>query len=210
MTASVRYWVIVAVLLAATAGLHSLSHGEDILLTKSLASVPEVLDSWHAVDAPLEPRIVKALGVDDYLSRVYHNSSEELGLYIGYYKSQRTGVTIHSPKNCLPGAGWEPIKSEYVEVPLADGRRVVLNQYVIEKGLEKRLVLYWYQSHGRIIANEYRGKLYLVVDAIRLNRTDSALVRITTPVQHDENEARARAVLFAQLILPELQKLSPQ
>jgi len=199
---------MVVVLLAATTGVHLLSHGEAVSLTKPLASVPVVLGRWRAVDVPMEPRIVKALGVDDYLSRVYQNGSGELALYVGYYKSQRTGVTIHSPKNCLPGAGWEPIKSGYLDVPLSDGRRVALNEYIIEKGLERRLVLYWYQSHGRIIANEYRGKFYLVVDAFRLNRTDSALVRITTPIQPDENEARERAVTFAQLVLDELQKLT--
>jgi EpsI family protein len=199
-----------AVLLAATASLHLLSHGESVPLAKSLASVPVVLGDWRAFDVPLEPRIVKALGVDDYLSRLYQDGTGELGLYIGYYKSQRTGVTIHSPKNCLPGAGWRPITSGYLDLPFRDGQRVTVNRYIIEKGLERRLVLYWYQAHGRIIANEYRGKFYMVVDAIRLNRTDSALVRITTPIQPDENQARERAAAFAQQVLYKLDGLLAQ
>jgi EpsI family protein len=207
MTVNARFWGMVGVLLAATTGLHLLSHGEAVPPAKPLTDLPVVLGGRSAVDVPMDPRIVRALGVDTYLSRVYLDNAGELGLYVGYYKSQRTGVTIHSPKNCLPGGGWEPIKSGYLDLPGADGRHVTVNQYIIEKGLERRLVLYWYQSHGRIIANEYRGKFYLVLDAIRLNRTDSALVRITTPIRPDEDQARERAVAFAQQVLHELDNL---
>lgn len=207
MKPNARYWAMVAMLLAATGGLHFLSHGEAVPLAKSLGSVPVVLGSWRAVDVSLEPRIVKSLGVDDYVNRVYQDGNEELGLYVGYYKSQRTGVTIHSPKNCLPGTGWEPVKSSYLDLPRRGGQLVAVNQYVIQKGLQRWLVLYWYQSHGRVVASEYRGKFYMVVDAIRLNRTDAALVRITTPIGRDENQARDRAVAFAQQVLYELDGL---
>ena len=122
----------------------------------------------------------------DYLNRGYWEPGMNkalLGLYIGYFRSQRTGATIHSPKNCLPGAGWNPAQSSVYQLPLDDGRKVPINLYLIRKGLESEVVLYWYQSHGRVVASEYWGKFYLVYDALRLNRTDAALVRITVPVR---------------------------
>ncbi|HEY1731664.1 MAG TPA: EpsI family protein, partial [Terriglobales bacterium] len=123
----------------------------------------------------------------------------------------RTGATIHSPKNCLPGAGWNPAESSIYMLPLNDGRKVPINLYLIRKGLESEVVLYWYQAHGRIIASEYWGKFYLVYDALRLNRTDAALVRITVPVQHgDEASAQERALSFAKQITGDLDQIIPR
>jgi EpsI family protein len=160
---------------------------------------------------PIEPRIIQALGVSDYVNRLYEASpNPPIFLYVGYFKSQRTGQLIHSPKNCLPGAGWEPVSVGSVELIGPRGNRVSVNRYVIQNGLQRQLVLYWYQSHGRIIASEYLGKTYMVLDSIRLNRTDAALVRISTPVTgKDEYSSGKRAIAFAEEFITKSEVVLP-
>jgi len=139
-----------------------------------------------------------------------------VGLFIGYYQSQRQGDTMHSPLNCMPGAGWEPTKRERVilEVPESGGtRRIEVNRIVIEKNLDKQVVLYWYQSHGRVVASEYWGKIYTVVDAMRLNRTDAAMIRLISPVApHEAGVAPAaeRVAALATAMFPVLERYLPQ
>ena len=203
MGSKARYWFMIGVLTLAAAGLHHFSHSEAVLLSKPLSTLPAQLEGWQGIDLPLEPRIVEALGVSDYLNRRYQSLDRSpVFLYVGYYKSQRTGVSIHSPKNCLPGAGWEPVTAGHVALRLPTGQRVLVNQYVVENGLRRQLVLYWYQSHGRIVASEYRAKIYMVLDSLRLNRTDAALVRVSSPIAKQDVQASYNQVLaFAQEVL---------
>ncbi len=168
------------------------------------------MGGWLGQDDPLEARIVSALGVSDYAHRAYMRSGgQPVDLYVGYYKSQRTGETIHSPKNCLPGAGWEPVRAGRLTIPMAAAPTIVVNEYLVEKGPAQYLVLYWYQSHGRVIASEYSGKAWLVFDAITRNRTDAALVRVLTTTRNGEDQARARAVQFVQVLYPRLNTFIP-
>jgi EpsI family protein len=152
--------------------------------------------------------------VTDYLDRGYWKpgmNQDLVGLYVAYLRSQRTGASIHSPKNCLPGAGWNPVQASIYELPLDDGRKVPINLYILRKGMDEQLVLYWYQSHGRIVASEYWGKFYLVYDALRLNRTDAALVRITIPVeQGDEAGTQQEAMAFAKQVAIDVDQIIPR
>jgi EpsI family protein len=148
-----------------------------------------------------------------------------VGLYVGYYHSQRQGDTMHSPLNCLPGAGWQPMKRERLtmEVPAGAASRatatatgtkpITVNRLVIQKGLDRQVVMYWYQSHGRVVASEYWGKIYTVADSIRLGRTDAAMIRLVSPVQGTELGAEAaaeRAVTeFAREMFPLLERYLP-
>ena len=132
-----------------------------------------------------------------------------ISLYVGYYGSQRQGDTVHSPLNCLPGAGWVPTAVGRRTLLVADSghtRSIEVNRVLIQKGLDRQLVLYWYQGHGRVIASEYWGKAYLVVDAIRMNRTDGALVRVMVPLRDDGKHAEAAAdgaaESFARALFP--------
>ena len=155
-------------------------------------------------------RIVKALGVDDYLNRVYvDRSGVPVELYVGYYESQQTGDWVHSPKNCLPGSGWEAVSAGRVAIAVPGRSPIEVNQYFVRKGLDQLLVLYWYQGRGRVIASEYWGKACLVADAITRNRTDVALVRISTPITDGEQRARNRALEFAQAAYPRLNQFLP-
>ena len=177
---------------------------------RPFAEFPLRIGAWHGQRAAsFEPAIVRELGVDDYINAIYRTpSSGVLGLYVGYYASQRQGDAIHSPANCLPGAGWQP--AETGRLTIDAGTPTEVNRWIIQKGDERQLVLYWYQSHGRIVASEYASKVHLVLDAIRLNRTDAALVRIIQPIGDGSVEAaEAAAVEFARSLMPQLQRFVP-
>jgi EpsI family protein len=208
---SVRFWITAIVLLGATALLRGVSHGEPIVSREPLRDLPYVLGSWKGEDHPLQPQIVQAVNVNDYANRLYFDRADAtVQLYIGYYDSQRTGTTIHSPKNCLPGSGWDPIRSGYAEIFLLAGKAITVNEYVIQQDQDKQLVFYWYQGRGRVIASEYSAKFWMVADAISRNRTDGALVRLITPMSDGEVNARARLVSFGQVLLPSLDEFIPQ
>ncbi len=207
---SVRLWITAGLLVATFILLHSVSHGEAIVPHRPLRELPYSLGNWTGREQPLEAQIVQAVGVSDYTNRIY--TSQNVGLtqlYVGYYASQRTGDTIHSPKNCLPGSGWDPVRSGYTKISIPGGRQIVVNEYVIQQDLDKELVFYWYQDRGRVIASEYSAKFWMVADAISRNRTDGALVRLVTPVNDDEVDARARLVSFTQILFPHLESAIP-
>jgi EpsI family protein len=140
-----------------------------------LSEFPSDIGISHSKDQPFEDQVVKAIGTDDYINRVYLGSAPPIELYIGYYKDQRSGDRIHSPKNCLPGSGWEPVHSTRVQIGSVDGTPVVVNGYLVANGARRDMVLYWYQSHGRIVASEYVAKFWLVADALNHKATDGAM-----------------------------------
>jgi len=179
---------------------------------------PNLIQGWKGESLPpMDAKILAILGADDILNRVYAAPDRAAaGLYIGFYNSQRQGDSIHSPMNCLPGAGWEPVSRSTVALPVTVGGRtetVDANRYVIEKGANRQLVLYWYQSHGRTVANEYWSKLYLIRDAVRLNRTDAALVRVIVPIdpraENGETIAERQAGDFVRAMFPLLPDYLP-
>lgn len=211
LRSSARLWITAGILLGAFVLLHSVSHGEPIIQREALRDLPYTFNNWSGEEYKIDVKIVNAVGVTDYTNRVYSQSGGvPVGLYIGYYGSQRTGDTIHSPKNCLPGAGWEPVKSGTAEITLAGGRKIVVNEYVIQQDLDKELVFYWYQGRGRVIASEYAGKFWMVADAITRKRTDGALVRLITPIKDGESKAFARLSSFAQDSFPEIDRILPK
>jgi EpsI family protein len=182
---------------------------------RPLSDFPVQVGSYtKVVDWKIDQSILDFLHVTDYLDRGYWKpgmNQDLMGLYVAYLRSQRTGASIHSPKNCLPGAGWNPVQASIYELPLDDGRKVPINLYLLRKGMDEQLVLYWYQSHGRIVASEYWGKFYLVYDALRLNRTDAALVRITIPVeQGDEAGTQKEAMAFAKQVATDVEQIIPR
>jgi EpsI family protein len=183
-----------------------------------LVNFPMALGDWRGVQLPpFTPSALAVLGLNDYLTRNYIGPDRTgVNLYIGYWESQRQGDTIHSPLNCLPGAGWEPLSQTIMSVPDsrgAAGASIPVNRVVVQKGLDREMVLYWYQSHGRIIASEYSSRFYLAVDAVRLNRTDGAIVRIVAPIAGDSPDAEQRAqdlsVRFIADVLPALAPYLP-
>jgi EpsI family protein len=206
--------VVIVLLIAASLFLRTLSHGEKIPLRETFANFPLQVESWFGTELALTPKVLKTLKVDDYLWREYTSTQGEfpVGLYIGYYKSMREGATYHSPKNCLPGSGWYFAKTgtTYLDVVDQSRHRVTINQFVIQKGLDKQLVLYWYQDRGRVIISEYWAKFYMIMDAITKNRTDGAFVRITVPFTGEgETKALQQGKAFAEKIFPLLREYLP-
>ncbi|HWI20888.1 MAG TPA: EpsI family protein [Vicinamibacterales bacterium] len=210
-----RAIVLCLMLGATTVFLANARRTETPAVRTTFDSFPMTLDTWRAtVDPPMEEDILKVLGVDDYLSRIYWRpDGAAVGLYIGYYGSQRQGDTIHSPLNCLPGAGWEAVHEGRLQINDIDpsGRDIIVNRYIVQKGLERQLVLYWYQSHGRVTASEYSSKMYLIHDAIRLNRTDGSMVRVIAPILPGDDGASAEklAESFVRLLFPALPSYLP-
>jgi EpsI family protein len=135
-------------------------------------------------------------------------------VYVGFYEQQREGDQIHSPKHCLPGSGWRPTQSDVVqfETPGFNGGQTCANRYVIGKGDERQLVLYWYQSAGRDITNEYLAKVYLVLDSIFRKRNDGALIRFMAPLETEADLAAAQDKVqgFARQILPLVGEALPE
>jgi EpsI family protein len=199
-------------LLALTVAFHTVSHGEKIPIHIPLSGFPRTIGAWQGQDVRLDPRLTDTLKADDMLTRVYTGAGlPTVGLFIAYFQSQRQGETIHSPKNCLPGSGWSPLKSQRETVDLGGGQQVHLNRYIIENGLDRQLVLYWYESHGRTVASEYAAKMDMVVGAIKLNRTDGALIRIAIPIEGEsESDIERVARGFLGEAYPRIKEHIPQ
>lgn len=176
---------------------------------RPLREFPSDIGFSHSEDRPFENQVVRAIGADDYINRIYVGRSLPIELYIGYYKDQRTGDRIHSPKNCLPGSGWEPVHSTRIQIGNVDGVPVVVNGFLVAQGAKRDMVLYWYQSHGRIIASEYRAKFWLVADALNNRTADGAIIRIWTTAADGELTSQARAVEFARHVYPQIGKFLP-
>ena len=176
----------------------------------SLADLPLTLGAWQGAEAsPLADDVLSELGVDDYLNRHYTAvSAAPVSVYVGYYASQRQGDTIHSPQNCLPGAGWQPIFSDRTTIA-AGSSALPVNRFVIQKGLARQAVLYWYQGRGRVVANEFANKGLLMLDAARLRRTDGGLVRLISPVTSTPEDAFAVLTTFSSALVPHLWRHLP-
>jgi len=209
----IRIFPIVVLLAGVGLFLRSRSQPELLPRHEALASFPSRVGDWQGRDVALSPNVREILGEGDFLLRVYGRRPDEpyIDLFLAFFPSQRMGSTIHSPQNCLPGSGWTPAESSRMELPRPGGGNIKVNRYVITRGLDHMLVLYWYQAHGRVVASEYWAKFYLVADAIRMNRSDGALVRVMTPIAQDESLASAeqRGVSFVQDALPLLGRYIP-
>lgn len=197
------YWVLLLnLMLAAQAiGFYSVSRQEDTVESiPALSGIPDRLGEWHKrQDIELDPESQKILHPDDYVMRTYEHGPDRLkaNVFIAYFRSQRTGHAPHSPQNCLPGRGWAPERKEVVSVPVGD-HSISVNRIVVAKGEQRTVVVYWYQMPTGVVANEYRARIQLVLDSIRHNRSDTALVRVELPFVLDgtvESENAAMELL---------------
>ncbi len=197
-------FVAVFMILGTLGLIQSFSQHEHLISNKSFDQFPlNLAGSWKGREVGLDEKVLKVLKLSDYLMRVYvpqmsqggeekelpenfpvpRQSQLPVWLYVGFYQSQRTGATYHSPKNCLPGAGWQFMESDIVTLTMPGNVNISINKVLIQKGLDKQVILYWYHDRGRVVASEYWAKGYLVWDAMTKNRTDGSLVRISVPVK---------------------------
>ena len=208
-----RFWLIILLFVATSALLYGRGDKDRQVGREPLSSVPNQVAQWTGKDRNIDQRVLDVLGSGEFLSRLYTSSSAEppVDLFIGYFPSQRSGSSIHSPKNCLPGAGWYFESAKRDEIVATNGKPYNVGEYVISNGSLRQYVIYWYQAHGRSVASEYWAKFYLVDDAIRMNRTDGALVRVITPLAPNEDlaKARERVVGFTAQLAPQLHRFIP-
>ena len=213
-----RALVLAVCFVLASAYLGNASRAEPTPIRKPLSALPLDIGQWRGrLEAPLSEQILAILRVDDYTTRSYVRSGSAVGFYVGYHATQRQGASIHSPLNCLPGSGWIPAQQGRLVLtvdasPGGPPRSIEVNRVIIEKGVDRQLVLYWYQSHGRVVASEYWGKIYSVADAIRWNRTDAALVRVIAPIASDGRnleQAERAATDFVRDLFPLLTAYLP-
>ena len=178
-----------------------------------LNEFPRAIQGW-TIDRefPIEKEVQDVLRADDTLNRVYVNPqrTDVASLFLAFFKTQRFGQAPHSPKNCLPGSGWQPMDDSRLPVTIP-GREapIVVNKYVISRGDQQSVVLYWYHSHNRVIAGEFAAKFWLVADAIRYRRSDTALVRVIVPVRNGVEAAQNTAVEFVRAVYPDVARQLP-
>ena len=214
MTSPWRFWIAASLLAGTALLLHARKSSEIIPAREPLASFPRALQGWTSNDIPLTQDVLDILGPGDFLLRDYQDpaSGADVDLFIAYFPSQRAGDAIHSPKNCLPGAGWAPVRSDRINISLLGRDPFPANRYVIAKGEDRRLVLYWYWAHNRAVASEYAAKFYLVADSIREHRSDGSLIRVTTRLAASESldSAQQRLLTFAGNVVPLVNSYVPR
>ena len=197
-----RFWILLVALLLCGAVINVWERaGEAKVSRQLLKNFPAQMGNWkqQGSDMRFDAETEKVLRADDYLSRNYAAPDGRIiSFYVGYYASQRTGATYHSPLNCLPGAGWILTDIGRISIKPAGGRPAFeVNRYVVQNGNDRALMLYWYEGRGRPLASEYWGKIYTVVDSVRRRRSDGAMVRVMVPLGNSQDEAQATAIEVA-------------
>ena len=206
--------ILSAVLLLQAALFYATSRGENVPSPRPLKDFPKEVSDWRTIkEGYVDDETQAVLRADDTLTRTYASPKFQMppNLFVAFFKTQRTGKAPHSPKNCLPGSGWEPSREDYLKVAVPGlAQPIEVNRYVVARGEERSVVLYWYQSQNRVVASEYKAKIWTVADAIRYNRTDTALVRVVVPVSgNDEAAAERVAVEFVQAFFGALRQYLP-
>jgi len=202
-----RWALSISLLIGALLVLQLRSAGEAVPTRKPLDTFPMALGEWRGREGTiLGLDILNVLKARDYVMHRYQDSTgQSLWLFIAYWDSQRKGAQPHSPKNCLPGAGWEPLEASRITILLPRSLApITVNRYLVQKGRDQQLVLYWYQSQGKAIAGEMEARVQMVRTSIARHRTDGALVRVTSPVYGSVQESFDRLVRYVQAMYPVL------
>ena len=213
MNSSLRFGLLLVLILVAGGLVNAWSYlGEVHVDRKELKNFPETIGVWQKAgnDQILDQETLQVLRASDYLSRDFRKRDGQVAnLYVGYYATQRTGATYHSPLNCLPGSGWTLSAPAKATIALPDGTNFVANKYIIQNGEYRSLMIYWYQGRGRNVASEYWGKVYTVFDSVRLRRSDGAMVRVIVPIGKSEAVAEEAATEFASAASTALPQFVP-
>lgn len=207
-----RTLIVAAIMILTMVILGFAIHSENIKPNKPFESFPMKIGDWNGITSRFEQSVYDLLGVEDSILASYSNNGTSVQLYVGFYQSQKEGDLIHSPKNCLPGSGWNILETsiESVEINI-DGptKSMDVIKLLLGKGSQKQIVLYWFQSRGRIISSEYMQKIWLVIDSITRHRTDGSFVRLISPVVTSEDHALELLKKFAKDIYPHLNEYIP-
>jgi exosortase D (VPLPA-CTERM-specific) len=213
-----RGLVVAALLSAVVAAAFVLTPARPLVVPErdSFALFPRNLDSWSGSAESLTPDIEKVLAADDYVNLTYMapDVRQPVNFFVAYYTKQTDGSGIHSPEVCLPTGGWEIASLTQYQVDMTGTAygKFFVNRAVIQNGLVKQLVYYWFEQRGQHMTNDYLAKASVVWDSLTRGRSDGALVRFVTPIMDDETEADATTRLegLMRLTLKQLPKFVPQ
>lgn len=207
-----NFWTVIVIMICGILLFQWASIPEASIPRKSLDVFPEHVGPWSAIHSQqIGKGSMEVLQVDDYAFRTYRNpSGYQVGLYIGYYRKQKEGKLIHSPRQCLPGSGYQIVSHEVLPLSNEKYGQVPVNKNLMRKGKENELYIWWYQGRGRIYADEYLNRIYLVIDAILHHRSDGALVRVNTSVNEDPAESQVVLQEFIEHLFPLLTDYIPE
>ena len=209
---SVRFGILLVALLLGGVIINLWNRaGEAKVARQSLKDFPQQIGSWRqqGQDVRFDSETEKVLRADDYVSRNFEANGIVGSLYVGYYVTQRTGATYHSPLNCLPGSGWVMSDGGRITISTTGGQTFQANRYLIQSGSQRALMIYWYQGRGSAVASEYWAKIYTVFDSVRRRRSDGALVRVMVPVVGSQPEAEKAAIDLASQAATQLPAFVP-
>jgi exosortase D (VPLPA-CTERM-specific) len=205
--------IIAAMLAGGIAVNWFVTRAESVPERKPLTELSQTLGDWRqrGNEISFEDQTLSVLRVSDYTMREYIRPDGRISnIYVGYYATQKTGATYHSPQNCLPGAGWVMKDPQIVEIKLKNGRTFEANRYIIQNGIYNEVMIYWYQGRGRFEANEYIDKVNTIRDSIVQSRSDGAMVRVMTSVGVDEEAGLAAASELAGTLADSLVEFIPE
>lgn len=208
----IKYIGIILLILGTFFYISSIEKPHKRHLNKPLDEIPLSIGGFQGEIVTFNHKTLKNAGVDSYIMRSYHHDNTIIGVYVGYYNSQKVGHTIHSPLHCYPGSGWEPVFEEKksIPIPIASTGEIPVKKLIIQKGYEKQLVYYWYQSRGRHINDEYWAKVFLIRDTIIKKRNDGSLVRISSRIVDSEETTEEELQVFINKFYPYLEECIPQ
>ncbi len=212
MKRSLHFPGAVILLLIALGCLQAMDRAGQTPLVRPLDDIPLRLGAWSGISMTFDAGTLENAGVDQYIMRAYADDDcLPVSVYIGFYSRQGVGRTIHSPRRCYTGSGWEVASCERRLIPLvrAPGGEIPVNRLLLRKDDRMQVVYYWFQSRGKAITSEYREKLHLVLDTIVLGRNDGALVRISTDAALSVSEAEERLQAFAGCLYPHMMQCLP-
>ncbi len=207
----IRYFIVIVLLSGAIFFSQLRSDGKLIPIVKTLDDFPKQIAGWRGEPFKFSQAVYDNLGVDDSISIEYKNdNSDQISMYIGYYESQKKGDIIHSPRNCMLGSGWQPIEISEIIISIGS-RKIPMMKMIVEKHSRKMVVLYWYQSGNRVVANEYMQRLYFIHDSLRYNRTNAAFIRFTSHVTSNDYESTELLMeSFINQVVPILDNFLPK
>ncbi len=205
--------VLIAIVVGGLAVNWFVTRAEATPTREPLAGLERTFGDWtqRGDDFRFDEQVESVLRVSDYVMREYQRPDGRIAnIYVGYYASQRSGATYHSPQNCLPGAGWVMKEPQRIDIKLVDGRTFPANRYIIQNGIYNEVMIYWYQGRGRFEASEYTDKVNTVLDSIFQSRSDGAMVRVMTSVGEDEKAGVEAAVDLSSRLADSLNPFIPR
>ena len=207
-----RFPAAVVLLLISIGCMQAMSSPREVQLVRPLSEIPLCLGIWSGSSITFDEKTLDNAGVDHYIMRTYYAPDHApVSVYVGFYSHQRVGHTIHSPRRCYPGSGWEVVSTGKAETPApgSDGKHLLVNRMLIRRENSLQVVYYWFQSRGRIVAGEYREKIYLILDTIFTGRNDGTLVRVSTDAGTAPRDADEVLQAFIGEFHPQLEQCLP-